>query len=90
VCPGAGRGLYLRSPDRFRVRANTGPSLTRFALAAILCPAHQLPARTTMKTLSKLALLSVLALSAAACTVIDPSSSSHSSSSGGDSKSASR
>ncbi|HOY02847.1 DUF3015 family protein [Zoogloea sp.] len=42
-----------------------------------------------MKTLSKLALLSVLALSAAACTVIDPSSSSHSSSSGGDSKSAS-
>ena len=42
-----------------------------------------------MKTLSKLALLSALALSAAACTVIDPSSSSHSSSSGGDSKSAS-
>ena len=43
-----------------------------------------------MKTLPKLALVSVLAISAAACTVIDPSSSSHSSSSsGGDSKSAS-
>lgn len=43
-----------------------------------------------MKTLPKLAFVSVLAISAAACTVIDPSSSSHSSSSsGGDSKSAS-
>lgn len=42
-----------------------------------------------MKTLPKLALVSLLAVSAAACTVIDPSSSSHSSSSGGDSKSAS-
>jgi hypothetical protein len=43
VCPGAGRGLYLRSPDRFRVRANTGPSLTRFALAAILCAGPSTP-----------------------------------------------
>ncbi|WP_398307406.1 DUF3015 family protein [Zoogloea sp.] len=43
-----------------------------------------------MKTLPKIALVSVLLISAGACTVIDPSSSSHSSSSsGGDSKSAS-
>ena len=42
-----------------------------------------------MKTLPKIVLVSVLAISAGACTVIDPSSSSHSSSSGGDSKSAS-
>lgn len=42
-----------------------------------------------MKTFSRLALVTLLAVSGSACTVIDPSSSSHSSSTGGDSKSAS-